>query len=155
SIGMIHGNIHPGTVLIDTDGRVVLSDANADGSGSPEDDVRAVGAVLYFALTGFWPHAEAVGPASLPDAPRDTAGAFPPPGRLGPGGPAHLHDLAAGVLARRVPPPQAEVLVGGPARLDSRHEAGLYAGAEPAYEGPAPGPLRLTREHPDTPRPRS
>src|SRR5690606_9506263 len=58
STGMTHGNIHPGTVLIDTDGRVVLSDANADGPASPEEDVRAVGAILYFALTGYWPHPE-------------------------------------------------------------------------------------------------
>jgi len=155
SIGMIHGNIHPGTVLIDTDGRVVLSDANADGSGSPEDDVRAVGAVLYFALTGFWPHAEVVGPASLPDAPRDTAGALTPPGQLRPGVPDYLDDLTMSLLDRSVAMPQAEVLVGELARLDSSHEEGLYAEAEPAYEEPAPGPLRLTREQPDTPRPRS
>src|SRR5207248_8147245 len=68
--GMAHGNIHAGTVLIGTDGRVVLSDARADEATTPDADVRAIGAVLYCALTGHWPHAEA-GASSPPDAARD------------------------------------------------------------------------------------
>jgi len=57
--GMAHGNIHPGTVLIAGDGRVVLTDARADEATTTEADLRAVGAILYCALTAYWPHAEA------------------------------------------------------------------------------------------------
>ena len=34
--GMVHGNVHPGTVLVGDDGRVVLADARADDSATPE-----------------------------------------------------------------------------------------------------------------------
>src|SRR4051812_20308272 len=71
--GMAHGNIHPGTVLIAGDGRVVLTDARADEATTAEADLRAIGAVLYCALTGYWPHAEA-GPTLVPDAIRDSEG---------------------------------------------------------------------------------
>ena len=57
--GIAHGNIHPGTVLIADDGRVVLADARADGAHRRR--VRRPrgrrGALLR--LTGHWPHAEA------------------------------------------------------------------------------------------------
>src|SRR5690348_10569418 len=76
--GVTHGNIHPGTVLIGSDGRVVLSDARTDESITHDSDVRAIGAVLYCALTGHWPRAEA-GPGSLPDAVRDATGALAAP----------------------------------------------------------------------------
>ena len=66
--GMVHGNVHPGTVLVGDDGRVVLADARATDGDTTETDVRAIGGVLYFALTGHWPHAEARARPSLPDA---------------------------------------------------------------------------------------
>lgn len=89
--GMVHGNVHPGTVMISDDGRVVLADARTDGADSQQSDVRAIGGVLYFALTGHWPHAEAPlrgataghGRAAIPDAVRDAAGAIAAPGRCG------------------------------------------------------------------------
>src|SRR5437764_1989338 len=76
--GMAHGNVHPGTVLVASDGRVVLTDARADESVTPDADVRAVGAILYCALTGYWPHAEA-GVSAVPDAIRDESGVLTPP----------------------------------------------------------------------------
>src|SRR3954471_24524559 len=71
--GMVHGNVHPGTVLIADDGRVVLADARADSADDVETDIRAVGGILYFALTGRWPQVE-VGRTTLPDAGRDATG---------------------------------------------------------------------------------
>ena len=85
--GMVHGNVHPGTVLIGDDGRVVLADARADGADSQETDIRAVGGILYFALTGHWPHAEAGArhaAARPPSARRQPAAPSPRRGRSGP-----------------------------------------------------------------------
>ena len=71
--------------MISDEGRVVLADARTDGADSQENDIRAVGGVLYFALTGHWPHGEAPlhgataghGRAAIPDAVRDAGGLSP------------------------------------------------------------------------------
>ncbi len=100
SAGIVHGNVHPGTILIADDGRVVLLDAHADGPADPRDDVRAVGAVLYACLTGHWPYAEA-GRRHLPDAVRDSAGRIARPRQVRGGIPRHLDEIAADLLDRR------------------------------------------------------
>jgi hypothetical protein len=151
--GMTHGNIHPGTVMIGLDGRVVLADARADGSAPPEEDVRAVGALLYFALTGYWPHAEVAGPTSLPDAMRDSAGALAAPRQVRAGVPDHLDNLTMDLLDRRLPVPPADVLAGELGRLDSLPEQPYYADsgetgmayyAEPERPVSGTGPIRFT-----------
>ncbi|GAA2680311.1 MULTISPECIES: protein kinase family protein [Actinoplanes] len=119
--GMIHGNVHPGTTLIGDDGRVVLADARADEADSVEADIRAVGGILYFALTGRWPHAE-VGSSALPDATRDSAGNPAAPRQVRAGVPAYLDDLTMDLLDRRVAPPAAEALTSELGRLDSATE---------------------------------
>jgi eukaryotic-like serine/threonine-protein kinase len=137
STGMSHGNIHPGTVLIGRDGRVVLSDARVDTAAGGEEDVRAVGAVLYYALTGYWPHAEVEGPRDLADAPRDSAGGLASPAQVRAGIPDFLDNLTMDLLDRRLGVPPAEILAGELARLDS-------GPAEPYYQDPDTGPVRLT-----------
>jgi hypothetical protein len=131
--GMVHGNIHPGTVLIGDDGRVVLADARADSADTSETDIRAIGGVLYFALTGHWPHDE-VSPSNLPDAVRDGSGAIAAPRQARAGVPAYLDDLTMDLLDKRLALPAADVLAAELARLDT-------AGDEPYYE--EAGPLRL------------
>jgi hypothetical protein len=131
--GMVHGNIHPGTVLIGDDGRVVLADARADNADTQDTDVRAIGGVLYFALTGHWPHAE-VTRSNLPDAVRDASGAVAAPRQIRAGVPAYLDDLTMDLLDSRLALPAADVLAAELARLDS-------AGDEPYYE--EAGPLRF------------
>jgi hypothetical protein len=115
--GMAHGNVHPGTVLIGSDGRVVLADARADEAATPDADVRAIGGVLYCALTGLWPQREA-GTTSLPDAIRDPAGALASPRQVRGGVPGHLSDLATDVLDPDLAPPSADVLAAELNRLD-------------------------------------
>lgn len=133
--GLSHGNIHPGTVLIGLDGRVVLADPRADGTAPPDEDVRGVGALLYFALTGYWPHAELAGPASLPDAMRDSAGALAAPRQVRAGIPDHLDNLTMDLLDRRLPVPPADLLTGELARLDAQPELAYYGEASPeAYQ---------------------
>jgi hypothetical protein len=124
--GMAHGNIHAGTVLIGTDGRVVLSDARADEATTPDADVRAVGAVLYCALTGHWPHAEA-GASSLPDAVRDESDRLIAPRQVRGGVPGHLSDLATDLLDPDVAPPSADVLAADLSRLEGDREEEFFS----------------------------
>jgi hypothetical protein len=117
--GLTHGNIHPGTVLLADEGQVLLTDARSDDSATPDADVRAIGGVLYAALTGHWPHRE-VGGASLPDAVRDPTTEAPLPVRRIRGGvPDHLSDLAADLLDTDQAPPSADVLTADLSRLDA------------------------------------
>ncbi|MEV8516209.1 protein kinase family protein [Dactylosporangium sp. NPDC051484] len=109
--GMAHGNVHPGTVLVANDGRVVLTDARADDGATPEADVRAIGAIVYCALTGYWPHAEA-GSYSVPDGVRDSSGALQTPRQVRAGVPANLDSLVADLLNADLPLPSAESLAG-------------------------------------------
>ncbi len=125
--GIVHGNIHPGTILIADDGRVVLLDAHADAPTDPEFDVRAVGAVLYACLTGHWPYAEA-GRSSLPDAPRDSHGRPARPHQIRAGVPRHLDEIAAELLDPQVAPPAA-----GPLALEFARLASSDTGYDDEY----------------------
>jgi hypothetical protein len=118
---MIHGNVHPGSTLIADDGRVVLADARAHEADSTESDVRAVGGLLYFALTGHWPHDE-VGRSALPDANRDSAGNPAAPRQIRAGVPAYLDDLTMDLLDRRVAAPVSDALTAELGRLDAAAE---------------------------------
>jgi hypothetical protein len=109
--GMAHGNIHPGTVLVATDGRVVLTDARSDEATTAEADIRAVGAVLYCALTAYWPHAEA-GPTAVPDGVRDSNGILAAPRQVRGGVPTALDELTMHLLNPALAVPSAEVLLG-------------------------------------------
>ncbi|MDG4763063.1 protein kinase [Solwaraspora sp. WMMD406] len=132
--GMVHGNIHPGTVMIGHDGRVVLADARADSSDTIDTDIRAIGGVLYFALTGHWPQHEA-GRTALPDAVRDVSGAIAAPRQVRSGVPAYLDDLTMDLLDPRLALPSSEVLSAELSRLD--------AAAEEQYLDSV-GPLRFS-----------
>jgi serine/threonine protein kinase len=130
--GMVHGNVHPGTTLIGDDGRVVLADARADSGDDVERDIRAIGGILYFALTGRWPHAE-VGSSTIPDATRDAAGALATPRQIRAGVPAYLDDLTMDLLDKRVQAPDSDALAVELGRLD--------ASSDDDYEDV--GPLRF------------
>lgn len=123
--GTPHGNIQPGTVLIADDGRVMLADARADESVTPEGDVRALGAVLYCALTGYWPRLE-VGPDALPDPPRDDTGRPINPRQMRGGLPANLCDLATSLLDLTLPVPSAESVAAELGRLDTDSNEELF-----------------------------
>ncbi|MDO3705555.1 protein kinase family protein [Micromonospora sp. C28SCA-DRY-2] len=149
---MVHGNVHPGTVMISDDGRVVLADARTDGDDSQESDVRAVGGILYFALTGHWPHTEAPlrgataghGRAAIPDAVRDATGALAAPRQVRAGVPAYLDDLTMDLLDAEVAPPSSDVLAAELARLD--------VPADEQYLDNS-GPLRFAADTGDEPSP--
>ncbi|MET7807206.1 protein kinase family protein [Micromonospora chersina] len=150
--GMVHGNVHPGTVMISDDARVVLADARTDGADSQENDLRAVGGVLYFALTGHWPHGEAPlhgataghGRAALPDAVRDAGGAIAAPRQVRAGVPAYLDDLTMDLLDPEIAPPSSDVLSAELNRLDIPADEHFLEQA---------GPLRFTADTEDEPSP--
>jgi hypothetical protein len=133
--GIVHGNIHPGTIIIADDGRVVLLDAHADAPSDPEYDVRAVGAVLYACLTGHWPYAEA-GRSILPDAPRDGHGRPARPRQVRGGTvPRHLDEMSTELISPQVEPPPAAALAAEFARLATVDEVDYDgAGYAPGYE---------------------
>ncbi|MEV0427707.1 protein kinase family protein [Micromonospora sp. NPDC050495] len=150
--GMVHGNVHPGTVMISDDGRVVLADARTDGADSQETDIRAVGGVLYFALTGHWPHGEAPlhgataghGRAALPDAVRDASGSIAAPRQVRAGVPAYLDDLTMDLLDPEIAPPSSDVLAAELGRLDVPADEHFLEQA---------GPLRFTADTGEEPSP--
>ncbi|MEU7753331.1 protein kinase family protein [Micromonospora sp. NPDC049171] len=151
--GMVHGNVHPGTVMISDEGRVVLADARTDGADSQENDIRAVGGILYFALTGSWPHAEAPlhgataghGRAAIPDAVRDAGGGIAAPRQVRAGVPAYLDDLTMDLLDAEIAPPSSDVLAAELARLDVPAEEEHYLENS--------GPLRFAAETGEEPSP--
>lgn len=141
--GMVHGNVHPGTAMVGDDGRVVLADARTDGADTPETDVRAIGGILYFAMTGHWPHNEVALPggsgrrerSSLPDAVRDATGAIAAPRQVRAGVPAYLDDLTMDLLDTHIAVPGSDVLAAELGRLDISEDERYLENA---------GPLRFT-----------
>jgi hypothetical protein len=129
STGMVHGNIHPGTVLVAADGRVMVTDARAAETATTELDVRTVGAVLYCALTGRWPHRE-VGPTAVPDGMRDTSGALATPRQVRPGISAFLNELTMDLLNHQLAVPSAEILVSELSRLEQENVSPLFTPAD-------------------------
>jgi serine/threonine protein kinase len=143
--GMVHGNVHPGTTLIGDDGRIVLADARADSADSTETDVRSVGGILYFSLTGHWPHSE-FRKSALPDAMRDGTGAVVPPRQIRAGIPAYLDDLTMDLLDKRVATPGADALAAELSRLDSADDDYEDVGPLRFTQGSSAEPVRSTRK---------
>ncbi|GGL96865.1 murein biosynthesis integral membrane protein MurJ [Nakamurella endophytica] len=127
--GIALGALHPSLVRVNFDGQVALSHVIAHGGATPDQDIEAVGALLYAMLTGTWPLA-----AARPDAPGSGTGA---------------EQDAATVVT---PPPDD-------AARGRRFGRRAAADAEPAAAAPAPpvddpsaplpaAPTRLGRELP-------
>ncbi|HEX6969673.1 MAG TPA: protein kinase family protein [Micromonosporaceae bacterium] len=125
--GLVHGGIHPGTVLIADDGRVMLADMRAEPADRPDVDIRAIGGLLYFALTGHWPYAETADeaahrPTRLPDAVRDSSGVIAAPRQIRAGIPSYLDDLIMDLLDAKVPAPAADILAAELSRFSTPDE---------------------------------
>src|SRR5262245_10619381 len=124
--GMAHGNIHPGTVLVAHDGRVVLTDAKADTNTTHDGDMRALGACGYFMLTGYWPRGAGRAPATIPDSRRDPSGVPVAPRQIRAGVPTYLDDLVMDLLNRDLAAPAADVLAAELSRMDTVSEQLLF-----------------------------
>ncbi|MGH8876966.1 MAG: protein kinase family protein [Stackebrandtia sp.] len=107
--GVAHGNVHPGTILLSDDDRVVLADPRADAGATQVGDVRSLGATLYCAISGGWPRT-VPGPASLPDAPTDAEGMPVELKELRDDVPERVNRLVVSLLSPSQAPPSAEQL---------------------------------------------
>ncbi len=105
-VGVTHGDLHPGDVIITSHGLVKVLDLEMRGGGAGGDrersiaqrrarDVTGLGALLYASLTGRWP----LGPGrGLPAAETDSSGACRNPRQLRAGVPRELDALAMSAL---------------------------------------------------------
>jgi len=75
--GFALGAVNPSLVRVGMDGRVRLSHMITRPNATADDDVRALGALIYLMLTGTWPLDPATGPADVPPAPRRGASEVP------------------------------------------------------------------------------
>lgn len=132
--GTAHGNVHPGTVLLSTDDRIVLADPRADATATQVGDVRALGATLYCALIGGWPRT-VPGPASLPDAPVDEQGLPVPPAELR-DVPRALNRLVCDLLTAADAPPSAAELAAELDTLSRGADTGTLELVPPDDEAP-------------------
>ena len=60
--GIAFGAINPSLVRVNFDGQVRLSHVIAHGSATPDQDIKAIGALLYLMLTGTWPLGDPIEP---------------------------------------------------------------------------------------------
>ena len=73
--GIAFGALNPSLIRVNFDGQVRLSHVIAHGSATTDQDIRAIGALLYLTLTGTWPLGDPVKPGAgsaigeLPAAP--------------------------------------------------------------------------------------
>ncbi|HYN73799.1 MAG TPA: lipid II flippase MurJ, partial [Nakamurella sp.] len=79
--GIALGAINPSLIRVNFDGQVRFSHVIAHGSATPDQDIRAVGALLYLMLTGTWPLPEPLDPLAM--AGRTVASIPPSPTSLG------------------------------------------------------------------------
>jgi serine/threonine protein kinase len=139
--GVAHGNVHAGTVLLDDEERIVLADASAGADVSPEGDVRALGGVLYCALTGDWPQ-QLPGGGNMPPAPF-VDGKLASPRQIRAGVPSYLDALTMDLLDPALPPPTAAELSSELGRLDLANEVSgpldIVSGEHPTAVVPPTG----------------
>ncbi|MEP6560076.1 MAG: murein biosynthesis integral membrane protein MurJ [Nakamurella sp.] len=63
--GIAFGALSPSLVRVNFDGQVRLSHVIAHGSATPDQDIRAIGALLYLMLTGSWPLGDPIKPGGV------------------------------------------------------------------------------------------
>lgn len=163
--GVSHGNVHPGTVLMSVDGRVVLGDARANEQATVEADVRAVGAILYCALTGHWPRKFGPNgnrlveagpvtdrpprPAPLPDAPMVSNGKqrLASPRQVRSGVPTALDELTMDLLDPDIPAPGAAELAVELSRMSYHDRPVDFPGQGYAGQGYAAAPAYAENDY--------
>ncbi|MDN3241959.1 protein kinase family protein [Glycomyces tritici] len=130
--GVTHADLHPGTILLSEDDRVMVTEPRNEPGNTPVEDVRALGATLYACLTGTWPRVVPAENTGLPDAATDEWGRVLDVDKVVPGLPAAIAKLTADLLDHSQTPPSAAELA-----VDLRRLAET-GGAEPAAAAATP-----------------
>jgi hypothetical protein len=120
AVGVTHGDLHPGDVVITSHGLIKVLDlemraALGERSATEREarDVIGLGALLYASLTGRWPLGAGRG---LPAAERDHNGACRSPRQLRAGVPRELDALAMAALGSAAGPSSEDSVASKPAR---------------------------------------
>ncbi|SDD57396.1 protein kinase family protein [Glycomyces harbinensis] len=147
--GVTHADLHPGTILLSEDDRVMVTEPRNEPGNTPVEDVRALGATLYACLTGTWPRVVAAENTGLPDAATDEWGRVLDAGTVVAGLTPRISQLTADLLDHTQAPPSAAELA---VELRRLAETG---GAEAVSVQPAAtsmlGSINLARFKADTP----
>ncbi|WP_081913677.1 protein kinase family protein [Glycomyces sp. NRRL B-16210] len=147
--GVTHADLHPGTILLSEDDRVMVTEPRNEPGNTAVEDVRALGATLYACLTGTWPRVVPAENTGLPDAATDEWGRVLDAADVVPRVPAALSTLTADLLDHTQPPPSAAELA---VELRRLNEPGAV---EPAAESHTPtsvlSSMNLGRFKPETP----
>ncbi|MFG3338254.1 protein kinase family protein [Glycomyces sp. NPDC048151] len=108
--GVTHADLHPGTILLSEDDRVMVTEPRNEPGNTQVEDVRALGATLYACLTGTWPRVVPAENTGLADAATDEWGRVLDADKVVPGLPAALAKLTADLLDHSQTPPSAAEL---------------------------------------------
>ncbi len=108
--GVTHADLHPGSILLSEDDRVMVTEPRNEPGNTPVEDVRALGATLYACLTGTWPRVVPAENTGLADAATDEWGAVLDAATVVPGLPAGISKLTADLLDHSQTPPSAAEL---------------------------------------------
>ncbi|MDA1361249.1 protein kinase family protein [Glycomyces luteolus] len=130
--GVTHADLHPGTILLSEDDRVMVTEPRNEPGNTQVEDVRALGATLYACLTSTWPRVVPAENTGLADAATDEWGRVLDADKVVPGLPAALAKLTADLLDHSQTPPSAAELA-----VDLRRLAET-GGAEPTAAIAAP-----------------
>ncbi|WP_025272897.1 protein kinase family protein [Haloglycomyces albus] len=104
--GIAHGHLHTNSLLLSEDDRIMVTEPYGETGHSQSDDVRALGSILYAALTGSWPGDVPVN-VNLPAAPPDEQGRPQDVRELNPEVGAEVSSVVAGLVDPSAEPPSA------------------------------------------------
>lgn len=134
-IGFAHAALSPDVIIVNADSDVTVTGLKPHAGASLEHDVRAIGGLLYAALTAHWP-AELGQHSTLPDAIR-VDGRLCSPRQVRAGIPTYLDALTMDLLDPTIAAPSAGELAGELRRYDVT-DPDLSALSAFATEPPAP-----------------
>ncbi|THV26728.1 protein kinase domain-containing protein [Glycomyces paridis] len=149
--GVTHADLHPGSILLSEDDRVMVTEPRNEPGNTQVEDVRALGATLYACLTGAWPRVVAAENTGLPDAATDEWGRVLDAAAVVPAVPAALSTLTADLLDHTQPPPSAAELAVELRRLGEAGAAEPAATAAPHTATSVLNSINLGRFRPETP----